>query len=654
MKRILALTLAFLMVATVFLLASCEKPADTSSGETSSEVSVEPELSNLETLKLSFEKLSALFPDPDEAFGIKMPELPDDRKTNEGIADIKIKLDDLKLPEGIDLPDCPIVLNARMGEKGENILADFQLELFDEKVNLSVVGNTEGESYLEIKNVTDLPIQITAKEEGDETSSFDLSGLIDGVKKIFTEGFDWENKITVEKSESGLKTIKVGLNDEEIRGIAAKFNELLKDSLGDVISGIGAVEGETSETEDADIITLDEGKLAANLEVKTQNDTPTSILFTTSVDEKTKAKVLFTVTPASASEAELKLSVCAVEEADEGEEASDELKEMLSATIVSKYAAEESKLTLDTTVTLNEFSLGENEYDTVTLTITMAYHKDADNKIGFTFDTSAQMKQGNVSAEMANIFSGDGSVTYGETNYELTLNSKINAGEEFSCKADFTFGFDADVSDLTIDVPKEFVTTDEVDPEALIGKLSENSPAIAAVLMQIIGANHDGEYLYFCSEEGDVNLLCVVTEEGMTFDTLTFNYLTYTDNGKQLTFTDDFGKKLFSIPYTTTPGSGTGTIYGMEVGIYLMDEDSDFPYVEIYSEEGIDILISAAQGDASAQVSFFGLVFDGTNLVQQFPDGHTMKWKLQPADEYGTSYLLDGTLLTLYQETVSE
>ena len=246
MKRILALALAFLMVATVFLLASCEKPADTSSGETSSEVSVEPELSNLETLKLSFEKLSALFPDPDEAFGIKMPELPDDRKTNEGIADIKIKLDDLKLPEGIDLPDCPIVLNARIGEKGENILADFQLELFGEKVNLSVVGNTEGESYLEIKNVTEQPIRLTAKEEGDETSSFDLNGLIDGVKKIFTEGFDWENKITVEKSESGLKTIKVGLNDEEIRGIVAKFNELLKDSLGGVISGIGAVEGETN------------------------------------------------------------------------------------------------------------------------------------------------------------------------------------------------------------------------------------------------------------------------------------------------------------------------------------------------------------------------------------------------------------------------
>ena len=616
MKKLLALLLVFVMVASVMVLASCGEDKDTS-GENSEETSTVVELTKLETLKLAFEKLKESAT-PDKKI-IEMPDFgKDDVSVSAEITPTKIKVgEEDYLAQLSFLGKVGLALNGNI--KDGKVGMDGLLKLMGEELAVDAQYDGDKTIYVNVKDVMEKPLRINAGEATDGDSdagelealqNIDLKALVEDLKAVIT-GFDWESKLTVSELE-GRKDITLTLEYQDLKALTDAISAVLEKDLGD-LPGFDL---------DMDTDDLEEGdKLTAVVTIK--DELPTAITVDMISGEKTEAQVL-----ASFAKAGDTLTATIVVRTAK-DETVQSFKEVMKATVAATYA--DGKISLSVAM----------EVEGTKINMTAECMKESENKMSFALSLGAEIAFGEgVSINLDDVLKAAGTVEVkeNEVDFDATISVNIPDTAEIALNAKGALKKGAD----EVVLPEDCDTLDTFDADAFEAKFAEKYPLIQALLDEI-GSSDDPifeEPDYYSSEEGDILLAVENTEYGPIFQALNFNYLTYTTDGKKLTFKNENGKTLFTLDYTLEEESQTGTVGGYEVSVEEY-EDEYYHYIYLYSPE-IELCLYLDE-DNACYVSFSSLEYDGEKLSETFPDGTVYSWKIEEADD---GFKLDGVLLS--------
>ena len=602
MKRVISLVLALLMVATMFVLASCGKddPSETSS-DTSSE---QPkELTKTEAFALAIQNLAEALSAPDAFLGINNPL----ERSNEGAVSAELKLesvtggDDNMISQILGSSELSIGINsaAKDGKTETAIL----LSMFGEVIDLHLISDGTNR-FLQLMGVMEKPVLIPAETEESadneislpEMPAFNAEEFQADVKKVFDEVFDLEKMLTLEKGEDGKNTFTIKLNASDIRKLIFGVIDAAKKQLGDSIE-ISADELEIPD--DAAVVFV----------MKIENDFPISMTADMIEKESSSAKIALTF-----EKKEDSLNAVLTFEDRDGD--NENMDKTVEVTYNQTIAGD--KLTASMNATIGK--------DVAKCEMT-ATKKDGVISYEMSADVTVKAGEG-VTVNLDDVVSVKGTLTVSDgvisTEGKLTVSAN-------GIGATISYKFAADAAAIDVKVPTDYDTADSFDFDEFMDKLSEKLPTISSLIEMIMGGDEpDGDDYLYVTEDG-LSYLSISTDFSNVY-TLSLGADIYDDDGSEFTLFDANGNAFFVIPYEFN--GDTATVFGttmtvdrtIEDYIWWLSDDMDFAYETTVSEKTATLFIR-------------NLKAEGNKFVKTFADGHTESFDFTISE--------DGTIVTV-------
>ena len=602
MKRVISLVLALLMVATMFVLASCGKddPSETSS-DTSSE---QPkELTKTEAFALAIQNLAEALSAPDAFLGINNPL----ERSNEGAVSAELKLesvtggDDNMISQILGSSELSIGINsaAKDGKTETAIL----LSMFGEVIDLHLISDGTNR-FLQLMGVMEKPVLIPAETEESadneislpEMPAFNAEEFQADVKKVFDEVFDLEKMLTLEKGEDGKNTFTIKLNASDIRKLIFGVIDAAKKQLGDSIE-ISADELEIPD--DAAVVFV----------MKTENDFPISMTADMIEKESSSAKIALTF-----EKKEDSLNAVLTFEDRDGD--NENMDKTVEVTYNQTIAGD--KLTASMNATIGK--------DVAKCEMT-ATKKDGVISYEMSADVTVKAGEG-VTVNLDDVVSVKGTLTVSDgvisTEGKLTVSAN-------GIGATISYKFAADAAAIDVKVPTDYDTADSFDFDEFMDKLSEKLPTISSLIEMIMGGDEpDGDDYLYVTEDG-LSYLSISTDFSNVY-TLSLGADIYDDDGSEFTLFDANGNAFFVIPNEFN--GDTATVFGttmtvdrtIEDYIWWLSDDMDFAYETTVSEKTATLFIR-------------NLKAEGNKFVKTFADGHTESFDFTISE--------DGTIVTV-------